>query len=226
MVAKNSKARRIINLLIFMSALTAIYADFNGYEMLFIIFKPLTTSLVIGLLFLVKSTRLSRFRSIMIIALGCCLLGDIFLLNDDYFVLGLGSFLIGHLLFASGFIELERFHFNWISLIAFLTIGTVVLFWLQPDLGDFELPVTIYIVVIVFMAWQGVGLFINQQRMAYALIAIAVLLFMFSDTMIAFNKFRTPFKLSGMVILSTYWLSISLIANGAYAILNKGKTKA
>ncbi len=222
---KSSKARKVINLLIFISTCIAIYTEFRGNELLYSIFKPLTTIFVIALLFVVKNTNLAKFKYTIIIALIFCLLGDILLLKDDYFVFGLGSFLLGHLLFATGFIRLEGFHFNWISLTTFLALGAIILFWLRPDLGDFELPVTLYVIVIVFMAWQGMGLFLKQQRSAYALIAIAVLLFMFSDTIIAINKFKTPIKLAGTLILSTYWLSITLIANGAYLIMAKAKEK-
>ncbi|SNY94827.1 lysoplasmalogenase [Flagellimonas pacifica] len=218
---KNSKTRRVINILSFISACLAIYFDSAVDKTLFSIFKPLTTILILSLLFFVQSGTLSKYRNLIIIALAFCLLGDVFLLKDSYFVFGLGSFLIGHLLFASAFIKLEGFHFHWVSLLIFLVIGGVILFWLQPNLGNFELPVTIYIIVIIFMAWQGMSLFLRQKQTAYLLIALAVLLFMFSDTMIAVNKFRSPFNLSGLVILSTYWLSISLISNASYLILGK-----
>ncbi|WP_420603693.1 lysoplasmalogenase [Flagellimonas sp.] len=218
---KNSKTQRAINILSFISACLAIYFDYAADKILFSVFKPLTTILILSLLFFVQSGTLSKYRSLIIVALVFCLLGDIFLLKDSYFVFGLGSFLIGHLLFASAFIKLEGFHFHWVSLLIFLAIGGGILFWLRPDLGDFELPVTIYVIVIIFMAWQGLGLFLRQKQRAYLLIALAVLLFMFSDTMIAINKFKSPFNLSGLVILSTYWMSIALISNASYLILGK-----
>jgi uncharacterized membrane protein YhhN len=218
---KNSKTRRVINMLSFISACLAIYFDSVGDKNLFSLFKPLTTILILSLLFFAHGGELAKYKNLIIVALVCCLLGDVFLLKDSCFVLGLGSFLIGHLLFASAFIKLEGFHFHWVSLLIFLAIGGGISFWLRPDLGDFELPVTVYIIVIIFMAWQGSGLFLRQKRHAYLLIALAVLLFMFSDTMIVINKFKSPFSLSGLVILSTYWLSISLIANASCLLLKK-----
>lgn len=73
--------------------------------------------------------------------------------------------------------------------------------------------------IILFMAWQGIGMYLKERTTAFAFIAIGVLLFMFSDSMIAVNKFKTPFELSGLVILSTYWLAITLIANAGVLIL-------
>ncbi|WP_432264968.1 lysoplasmalogenase family protein [Croceitalea rosinachiae] len=45
-----------------------------------------------------------------------------------------------------------------------------------------------------------------------------VVLFMFSDTMIAVNKFKFPLECSGLIILSIYWLAITLIANAGLMI--------
>ncbi|MGW9684394.1 lysoplasmalogenase [Flagellimonas sp. 2504JD1-5] len=220
---KKSGYRSTINLLSAISAIAAITFDFFNNTLLYSIFKPLTTILILSLLFFVQNPQLSKYRNIIIAALVFCLIGDVFLLKDEYFVFGLGSFLIGHLLFATGFIKLEGFSPNWLSFFILAGIGGGIFYWLQPDLDAFELPVGIYVMVIVFMAWQGISLFIRNSSRIYALIAIAVLLFMFSDTMIAINKFKTPFKLSGPIILSTYWLSISLITNASYSLLDPKK---
>ena len=80
-------------------------------------------------------------------------------------------------------------------------------------------PVGVYVLVICFMAWQGIGLFLKEKSKPFVWIAVAVLLFMFSDTMIAIAKFKADFAYSSVVILSTYWLSIGLIANAARRII-------
>ena len=107
---------RTINFLIVFSAVMAIYFEYVGHRMLYLVLKPLTTILVISILLFSSKTKNERFRNIISTALFFCLLGDIFLLFEGYFVFGLGSFLIAHLLFAFGFIKLEGFHFNWASL--------------------------------------------------------------------------------------------------------------
>ncbi|WP_431174231.1 lysoplasmalogenase [Flagellimonas flava] len=213
--------RSWINLLIFCSACAAIFADYMSWEMLYRILKPLTTVLVISLLFFAKNPSLIKFKNIMVAALIFCLLGDILLLKDEFFVFGLGSFLIAHLLLTYGFVVLEGFHFRLTSGLLFLGLGLSIFFWLKPDLGNLEFPVAIYILAICCMAWQGFGLWFKKRIMAYTLIAIAVFLFMFSDTMIAVNKFKSPFPLSGVVILSTYWMSIALIANATFLKLKE-----
>ena len=128
--------------------------------------------------------------------------------------------MLAHLLFATGFIQLDGFRFHWISFLTLCSIGAGLFLWLSPDLGNFLIPVTAYIVVIVFMAMQGANLFLKDRKKAYAMIALAVLLFMFSDTMIAIDKFKSSFNWSGPIILGTYWTSISLLANATFRIIS------
>ena len=194
-----------------LSALVAIFLDYQGSTW-YMTLKPLTTILVILLVVLTKNTH-AGYRTTLLIALYFCLLGDVLLLNQDYFVYGLGSFLLAHLLFARGFIMLGGFQKNVIALTVLLIVGIALFTWLYPDLGALKYPVAAYVLVILFMAWQGIGLYVQEKTTAYGFIALGVVLFMFSDSMIAIDRFKAPFELSGVVILATYWLAIALIAN-------------
>jgi len=219
MVSKAPRAARTINLLIVLSAILGILMEVLGNRTVYMILKPLTTILVTSLLFFLPKQKSSKFKKLMISALLFCLLGDILLLFSAYFVFGLAAFLVAHILFTIGFINLKGFHPHWISFLILYAIGISLFFWLKPGLGDFMIPVGGYVVVICFMAWRGIGLFLKEKRKEFLWIAIAVLLFMFSDTMIAISKFKTDFDYSSIVILSTYWLSIGLIANAARKII-------
>jgi uncharacterized membrane protein YhhN len=116
------------------------------------------------------------------------------------------------------FIQHKGFWFHWISFVVLFVIGGVIFFWLKPDLGDFMIPVLFYVLVITSMAWQGIGLYLRDKGKAYLWMALAVLFFMLSDTMLAINKFKAPFDYASVLILGTYWLSVGLIANAAYNI--------
>lgn len=218
MVAKSPKTTRTINLLIIISALLAMYMEFLGNRTVYMVLKPLTTILVTSLLFFLPKQESSKFKMLIVAALLFCLLGDILLLFPTYFVFGLAAFLVGHLLFSAGFIRLKGFHPDRTSFLILYGIGASLFFWLQSGLGEFMVPVGVYVLVICFMAWQGIGLFLKDKRKEFLFIAIAVLLFMFSDTMIAISKFKTDFEYSSIVILSTYWMSIGLIANAVRKI--------
>ena len=210
--------KRNLNILIALSASLAIYFGMSQMQLFLTIFKPLTTTLVITLLVLFHNPNNKYFYRIVLIALIFCLFGDVFLLNDDYFIYGLSSFFIGHAFFIYAFCTLGGFKFYWQSLLVLLGINALFLSILIPNLGELLIPVLAYVCCIMVMVWQGINLRIWKSHTSTKLIALAVVLFMISDSVIAINKFILPFDLSTVVILTTYWLSITLIANSTHYI--------
>ena len=219
MVTETDNKAWPINILILVCASFAIYFGQDDDRHLFMFFKPLTTILVIALLFFTPKKSHFKLGRTVTIALAFCLLGDVLLLFEDYFIFGLVAFLVAHILFSMAFIQYKGFYKNWISFFILFGIGGALFFWLMPGLGDLLLPVAVYVAVITFMAWQGVGLYIRERQNAHAFMAMAVLFFMVSDTLLAIAKFKTPFYLSGPLILASYWLSIGLVANATRKII-------
>lgn len=211
------------NGLIVLSAVVSIMLDHVENEW-YAISKPLTTLLIIVLPFF-RNEADTKFRRMLIVALCFCLLGDVLLLKNAYFVFGLGSFLIAHVCFAIGFIGLGGFQRNPGIAVVLLLIGIGLYSWLYPDLGALKYPVAAYVLVILFMAWQGIGIYVVEKTKAFGLIAFGTVLFLFSDSMIAVDRFKAPFEFSGMVILATYWLAIALIANAALLISTSDQKK-
>lgn len=219
MVIRRKQKSGVMNVLILVSACLAIY--FGLYdEGLFMFFKPLTTVLIIAMLFLAPKKSNLKLGRMVTIALLFCLLGDVLLLFEYYFLFGLVAFLMAHILFSVAFIQYKGFYKNRVSFLILFGIAMALFFWLKPGLRDLLLPVFIYVLVITFMAWQGVGLYLREMNHPHALMAMAVLLFMLSDTLLAIAKFKTPFYLSGPLILTTYWMSITLIANATRRIVS------
>ena len=209
---------RILYSLVFISAMVSVYCQLNQLDVLFIVFKPLTTILIIVALLIYGNRSMPRYFVTLSLALVACLLGDIFLLNNDYFVYGLLAFLIGHLLFCYAFISLGGIKLYLAPL--FLLIGFSLSFYLYllPALGSFAIPVAVYNTVIVLMAWQGVNLFLWHKSWFTGCIAAAAILFMVSDSVIAIDKFLIPFNWSSAIILPLYWLSISMLSYSGIAI--------
>jgi uncharacterized membrane protein YhhN len=223
MVNQTDTKRGVINILIVVSACLAIYFGLYEDKTLFMFLKPLTTILVITLLLFASKNSNIQLGNRVTIALVFCLLGDILLLFEAYFLFGLVAFLIAHDLFSVAFVQYKGFDKNWLSFLILFGIAGVLFFWLKPGLGDLLLPVSVYVCIITFMAWQGVGLYLRERNNAHAWMAMAVLFFMLSDTLLAIAKFKTPFYLSGPLILATYWMSIAFIANATCQIVQKEK---
>lgn len=193
-------------------ACIAIYCEMNGYSQAFMILKPLTTITIIGAAFIFASHRHSSYRKMILLGLIFCLFGDTFLLNPEYFVYGLSSFLIAHLIFIFAFSIQDGFQFNLKTALTVFSVSIAVFIFLFNSLGEFLIPVCIYMLVISVMACQGINQWIMYSNTFGLVLAIASVLFLFSDSVIALDKFKYPFEWSRFWILSTYWLSISLIA--------------
>ncbi len=197
---------------IFLLATLAIYFAFTSKAIGFSIFKAATTILILSIPFLYGDRPMDRYSKLISAGLFFCLGGDLLLLNEGLFVFGLLSFLIAHVLFMLAFYFKSNHHHS-IGVLGVLSfIGASYYYFLLDDLGDLSIPVFIYIAVIVLMAWRGINLARSHSQQVYKLIGLAVLLFMISDALIAINKFKMSFELSSILILSTYWLSIYLIA--------------
>lgn len=190
---------------------------------MFSVSKPLTTILIIVALVQFGGRDNVQFYYSMLAALCACLLGDVFLLNDAYFVYGLSAFLIGHLMFAFAFMSFGGFKAYPLPLLTLTVITGSFYLYMQPSLGALSIPVFIYMTVIVLMAWQGVSMVLWQKTSFTMCIAVAVILFMISDSVIAINKFLFPFAASSAVVLPSYWLSIGMLAYSA--ILLKKETR-
>ena len=193
-------------ILIFISIAVAIFAKQFEKSKLFIVTKPLTMLLIIALPLLDGRYEYSRYAYIMVTALSVSLLGDLFLLfPDKYFNNGLYSFLAAHLLFILAF-NLNSNHYSLLLVFPIIIYIFVVLRYLYPKLGHYKYPVSLYVGVISVMLYSAV----NTDLMLWGRITyltIGALLFVASDTVLAFNKFYKKFQFADTIILGTYFLA-------------------
>jgi len=204
-------SKTIFTSVIFLMALCAILSDSYGQEYFFIVFKPLTTILIL-LFAVVYANKKNSYYRWVVLALCFCLLGDVLLLVESYFIGGLVAFLIAHLCFACSFISLDGFKKYLVPLIFLLVFGVTYYSILYDSLKGLKIPVLVYFVIIILMSWQGISLRIWKDHRSFTMIAIAVVLFLISDSVLAWSKFKSSFQLSGVLVLATYWSSIFLIA--------------
>lgn len=134
--------------------------------------------------------------------------GDVLLeIPADLFVPGLIAFLTAHLIY------IAAFAMKWRSLalpglLVFAAWGGGAFAFLLPKLGDLTIPVGVHCLVIAAMGWRasaGVGKGDEATKKTALLALVGAVLFMFSDTVLAINKFHTPFEGARYLNLSTYW---------------------
>lgn len=175
----------------------------------------------------------ARANALLGTALAASALGDLFLgvrqlgslSGESLFMLGLGAFLVAHVVYIlmfRGYGAFKPGRLSASSRVAMAGVALAVL-WLLTllwnSLGALRVPVVVYALVLAAMAITA-----NTAKFENSSPAIGALLFVFSDAVIAINKFRTPFSASGTIIWSSYYLAQLMIFWGVYAEARRSQT--
>jgi len=190
-----------------------------------LIAKPLIMIALMGYYLSSTSSRSTMF----IAAMSFCWLGDVLLMFDYkselFFMAGLGSFLVGHILYILYYQQL-RYDSSTTALLGpqkvrfslpILLAGTGLVVVLYPTLGGLRLPVMIYALVITVMALQALFRFGYTNTRSFTFIFCGAISFMISDSLLAINKFLQPVPLASLFIMATYILAQYLIMEGVLA---------
>jgi uncharacterized membrane protein YhhN len=154
---------------------------------------------------------------LLVCAAGDLCMGIYYAGNQSFFLYGLGTFLVGHLIYIFAFAaDAPRPSFS--MALPFVGFGVAVVLFLQPGIpAQLQLPVTLYATAIMAMGWRAAARIgaansaLNSQLFA----TLGALLFVSSDLMIALDKFRAPLPLRTPLIMSTYYAAQLLIAAAA-----------
>jgi uncharacterized membrane protein YhhN len=126
------------------------------------------------------------------------------------FIAGLVSFLIAHVfyiaLFLRGAALRRRMVFATVLAVAF---PVVMAAFLWPHLGEMRLPVAVYIAVIASMLVTS----LHRAKLNLTVV-MGALAFVVSDSLLALNKFYSPFPWARYAIMATYYLAQYLIVSG------------
>lgn len=141
-----------------------------------------------------------------------CMLGDGLL---RWFVIGLTSFLIGHIFYTVGYFRYRLVSKQ--SLLILIPIGLYGLVIGYNVLGALILeqnysllvPVLLYLVVILLMCWTA---FLSKNKWAI----IGSVLFVISDSFLSWNMFVSDILYSDILIMTTYYSAQFLIAHSLY----------
>ncbi|MFD2199973.1 lysoplasmalogenase [Shivajiella indica] len=150
-------------------------------------------------------------------------LGDVLLLFPNLFLYGLGAFLMAHICYIIGFKVAQHNPFaigqvNFIRLF-FLNLPIYILaaftyYLIRGGLGEMQIPVVIYLIVIVMMATTARERFRKTNSGSFWQVMIGAILFLISDAVLAINMFFKSFPESGVIVMGTYITAQLLIVKG------------
>lgn len=139
--------------------------------------------------------------------------GDILLeLGSATFLAGLVAFLLGHVAYIIAFSR-DAPRLAPLQAIPMLGYGVIAAVVLWPTLGGMAAPVGAYMLVISAMAWRAAA-FAEARRGLAWLAPIGAILFLFSDSLIAIDRFIDGIDASRPAIILTYWLGQLGLAAG------------
>jgi len=189
----------------------------------------LMPSLGIYLLLETKSIE-SPLKPWLILALIFSWAGDILLLLEGqrpvFFLLGLSAFLLAqvcYIIFFHGIRMREYIRGNALLLLPVVVYYAILMSILSPFLGTMKLPVRIYGVVLCFMWMLAMHTVFGKNKKAGFWMLSGAILFVASDSLLAFNKFYATFEFAGIIIMLTYGLAQLFIVYGAVKYLRSAK---
>jgi len=164
--------------------------------------KPLTTLLVIWVAVAADGARTPTILAV--IGLLFCLAGDIALLDIvDRFVVGLGAFLVGHLVFIAMFVTLHLHRPLWgvvavvVVAIHAAVVGRRIVTGASAQDPTLRIPVSAYLVVITSMTVVAV---MTGRWWAIA----GAIAFVLSDTVLGWRAFVRERVWMALVVMVTY----------------------
>ena len=184
--------------------------------------KVLLMPLLLGHVIALPNRKFIGFN-LLVIAILFCWAGDVLLMftenNELFFLLGLAAFLIGHIFYMLTFNKMADKNsigkplqplFYLLPLLFALSL-LIVLF---PNLGEMKVPVIAYATVISLMCVAAMRRWQRTDTSSFVTVLTGAVLFIFSDALIAINKFHTPFNSASLLIMVTYIAAQYLIITG------------
>ncbi|MGC9356411.1 MAG: lysoplasmalogenase [Anaerolineae bacterium] len=203
-------------ILSFMALITGgleIRATYKGLQDQVYFFKPFTTYLMLLIALQTQEPPTTFYKYAIAAGLLFSIAGDILLMMpDDRFIEGLVSFLTAHLCYIVAFSVGIRFGTAWVGLLILGTYGAVVYSLLAPRLGKMKVPVIIYLLIILIMAWRATGRWVETGTQGALLALAGAALFVISDSALAFRRFKGRYRTADLLVMSTYYAAQWLIA--------------
>lgn len=199
------------------------------YAPLHLLCKPLLMLSLMLFFWQAIGQRLSPLARWVLPALFFSWAGDIFLMFDGkgFFIGGLGSFLVAHLLYLGAYRENLPTHLQTVSksllarmpylLVPFLAYLCGFYAFLYPYLGELAIPVAVYAFVLMCMGVFALNRYGFTTKASFQWILAGAFLFMVSDSILATNLFvwNKELPLGNLGVMLTYISAQYAIVRGA-----------
>lgn len=216
--------------LYFIIAAIEVLAEITGNNTVRFISKPLLMIVLIAFYMQTVGGKWNKVHQLMRIAFFFSWVGDVALMfvfkNENFFLVGLVGFLITHILYAVAFADVSNKKNKALLSKKFWVIVPLAIYMLAllslivPGITGnektqaFLIPVLVYTAAISTMVVFAINRYGRVNDRSFALVFGGALLFMFSDSIIAINKFLHPFGVASIFIMILYISGQYLIAKG------------
>lgn len=212
----------VLPILIFFMAGLYIFSIPENPTSIKVIFKLVPMVLILVYAFFQCRSTPNPTQWILLIGLFTCMLADGFIAYS--FILGLATFLIGHLFYVVGFSRAWKYSKIRFSMVLFILtysffMGRILITALMEDGNNaLVIPVISYVIVISLMAWMAI---MTGNKWAI----IGSLLFVLSDSILSWNMFVSDVPQSTFFIMSTYYSAQFFIAHSLGSLVTRASMK-
>ncbi|WP_391119061.1 lysoplasmalogenase [Psychrobacillus sp. L3] len=177
-----------------------------------IMFKLIPMLLILVFAFLQSAGESNKYKILIMTGLFICMLADGLIY---WFIIGLITFLIGHILYIVAFCPIKTSTIPKWAAILLIAYGIAMAIWIAGTIwikGETILAfaVILYMVVILLMGW-------NAFQTANKFAITGAILFIFSDSILAINRFIVEIPFSDTLIMIPYYGAQFLFAYSIHA---------
>ena len=153
------------------------------------------------------------YRTLVAAGLVLSLAGDIFLVRADRRLLaGMLAFFLAHIAYIAAFLSESGAPVRFAVLPVGALYGIALMWFLWNDMDAYRLPASAYTAVLVVMIWAASEQFLSLPEPRTLAAFAGGILFLVSDSVLAVEQFRAPFRYSPAIVMSTYYAAQWLIA--------------
>lgn len=195
------------------AAVLATWSQASSRRRLHLVAKPLATGLIIAVAAVAAAPGPDIYKTLILAGLCFSLVGDVALMfPEKWFTAGLVAFLAAQVLYIQAFRPLPGQPVSPTTFLPLVLYGLLMFFLLAPKLGPMKVPVFVYIAAIVTMAGFAAARFVHLGGTRPLLAFIGAVLFLVSDSVLAYDRFSRKVPGARIIILGTYFPAQLLIA--------------